>query len=340
MKIAVDAMGGDNAPEVVIAGVEQARDAFNDVEFLLYGDENKIKPLIKDDTRLTLIHTTEKVESTDEPVKAIRGKKQASMVLAAQAVKNKEADAVLSLGSTGALLAAGLFIVGRIRGIDRPGLMPTLPTTDDKGFLMLDVGANAENRAQQLLQYAIMGNFYAQDLRDIKQPRIGLLNNGTEPNKGDKLHQETFALLDADKDLNFVGNVEASSLLSGVADVVVTDGFTGNATLKATEGAARTILSLLKHTIMDNGVKAKLGGALLKSDLKGLATKFDVSRYGGAALIGLKAPVVKAHGAADAKAVYYAINQIRDMVTNQTIQKVVDYFEAHPEMVTKTTKEA
>ncbi|MFD1440150.1 phosphate acyltransferase PlsX [Lacticaseibacillus hegangensis] len=330
MKIAIDAMGGDHAPEVVIQGVEQARDELQDVDFLLYGDENKIRPLLKNDSHVTIIHTTEKVNSDDEPVRAIRSKKQASMVLAAQAVKSGEADAMISLGSTGALLAAGLFIVGRIKGIDRPGLMPTLPTTDGAGFVMLDVGANAENRASQLVQYAIMGDFYARDLRGLKNPKVGLLNNGTEANKGNELHQETYKLLSALDGINFVGNVESDSILKHTADVVVTDGFTGNAVLKTIEGSARTILGLVKHAIMDNGVKAKLGGLLLKDGIQSVASTFDVSSYGGAVLLGLKAPVVKAHGGADAKAVYYTVKQVKQMVETGTVQKVVDYFQAHP----------
>lgn len=204
MKIAIDAMGGDHAPEVVIQGIAQARDERPELEFLVYGDETKIRPLLADDTRMTIIDTKEKINSDDEPVRAIRSKKQASMVLAAQAVKNGEADAMISLGSTGALLAAGLFIVGRIRGIDRPGLMPTLPTTDGAGFVMLDVGANAENRASQLVQYAVMGNFYAHDLRGLAKPKVGLLNNGTEANKGDALHQETYQLLSELDDLSLI----------------------------------------------------------------------------------------------------------------------------------------
>ncbi|WP_262316240.1 phosphate acyltransferase PlsX [Lacticaseibacillus parakribbianus] len=329
MKIAVDAMGGDHAPEVVIQGVEQARNELPGVSFTLYGDETKIRPLIQDDSRLTIVHTTEKVESTDEPVRAIRRKKQASMVLAAQAVRSGEADAVISLGSTGALLAAGLFIVGRIPGIDRPGLMPTLPTVDGKGFVMLDVGANAENRAAQLVQYAVMGNYYARDLRGLANPRVALLNNGSEANKGDDLHQETYKLLEQTPGLNFIGNVEADALLQGAADVVVTDGFTGNATLKAIEGTAKTILRLVKHAIMDGGVSGKLGGLLLKGGIKSIAKTFDVSSYGGAALLGLKAPVVKAHGNADAATVYYTVKQVAAMVENQTIQKSVAYFESH-----------
>ncbi|KRN29640.1 fatty acid phospholipid synthesis protein PlsX [Lactobacillus selangorensis] len=328
MKIAVDAMGGDHAPQVIVEGVERARDAYPDLEFTLYGREQEIRQYLKKDERITIVQTDVVIDGNESPVKAIRSKKDASMVLAANAVKSGDADALFSLGSTGALLAAGLFIVGRIKGIERPGLMPTLPAVGGgiSSFNMLDVGANAENRASQLYQYALMGSYYAHDIRHIEHPRIGLLNNGTEPHKGDDLHQEAFKLIAADKSLNFVGNVEASNLFNGPADVVVTDGFTGNATLKAIEGTANTLLHLLKHSIMDAGVKEKLGGLLLKQSLGGLKTTFDTSAYGGAVLLGLKAPIVKAHGAADSEAVYYTVRQIREMLHNQTIQKVVAYF--------------
>lgn len=330
MKIAVDAMGGDNAPQVIIEGVERARDEQQDLNFILYGDEAQIKPLLRSDERITIVHTTEQIEMDEHPVKAVRRKKQASLVLAAHAVKDGEADALFSLGSTGAILAAGLFIVGRIRGVDRPGLMPTLPSVNsDKGFVMLDVGANADNRPTQLYQYAVMGNFYASDVRGINNPRVALLNNGTEPTKGDDLHQQTYKLLQAASGLNFIGNVESSSLLDGAADVVVTDGFTGNAALKAIEGTSHTLLHEIKGAIMNGGVKGKLGGLLLSSSIKGIVKKFDASRYGGAVLLGLQAPVVKAHGAADAKTVYYTILQVQSMVQKQTIAKVIDYFNAN-----------
>lgn len=330
MKIAVDAMGGDDAPDVVVAGVERARDEDTRLEFLLFGDEQRVRPLIKNDERITLVPTTEEISGNEAPVQVIRRKKDASMVRAARAVKDGEADALLSLGSTGALLAAGLFIVGRIKGVDRPGLMPTLPAaTNDHGFVMLDVGANADNRPVHLYQYAVMGNFYAKDVRGIDNPRVGLLNNGTEEHKGDELHQEAHKLLANAAGLNFIGNVEATGLLDGVADVVVTDGFTGNAALKAVEGTAHTLLHALKDTIMNSGVKGKLGGLLLRNEIRGVADKFDASRYGGAVLLGLQAPVVKAHGAADARTVYYTIKQVADMVDKQTIAKFVQYFEEH-----------
>lgn len=235
MKIAVDAMGGDHAPQAIVEGVMLAKQDFPDVEFLLYGKETEIKKYVTDEKNITIVHTDEKISSDDEPVKAIRRKKTASMVLAAQAVKNGEADAIFSAGNTGALLAAGLFIVGRIKNVERPGLMSTLPVMGqaDGGFDMLDLGANADNKPEHLVQYAVLGSFYAEKVRNVKNPRVALLNNGTEATKGSELTKKAFELLSEEEGINFIGNVEARDLLSGAADVVVTDGFTGNAVLKS-----------------------------------------------------------------------------------------------------------
>lgn len=325
-KIAVDAMGGDNAPQAIVEGVNQALADFSDIEIQLYGDEAKIKTYLKANDRVSIIHTDEKINSDDEPVKAIRKKKQASMVLGAQAVKDGKADAVLSAGNTGALLAAGLLVVGRIKNIDRPGLMSSLPTIDGKGFNMLDLGANAENTAHHLHQYAILGSFYAKNVRGVAHPRIGLLNNGTETTKGDPLRKETFALLAADESLNFIGNVEARDLMNGVADVVVTDGFTGNAVLKSIEGTALGIMEQLKTSIKQAGLRAKLGALLLKNSLYDLKDSLDYSGAGGAVLFGLKAPVVKCHGSSDAKSVYYTIKQLRIMLETDVVGQLVEEF--------------
>ncbi|MDB8635343.1 phosphate acyltransferase PlsX [Streptococcus mutans] len=325
-KIAVDAMGGDNAPQAIVEGVNQALADFSDIEIQLYGDEAKIKTYLKANDRVSIIHTDEKINSDDEPVKAIRKKKQASMVLGAQAVKDGKADAVLSAGNTGALLAAGLLVVGRIKNIDRPGLMSSLPTIDGKGFNMLDLGANAENTAHHLHQYAILGSFYAKNVRGVAHPRIGLLNNGTETTKGDPLRKETFALLAADETLNFIGNVEARDLMNSVADVVVTDGFTGNAVLKSIEGTALGIMEQLKTSIKQAGLRAKLGALLLKNSLYDLKDSLDYSGAGGAVLFGLKDPVVKCHGSSDAKSVYYTIKQIRIMLETDVVGQLVEEF--------------
>ncbi len=251
-KLAIDAMGGDFAPKSVVEGCLLARAEFPDTEFILFGDETKIRPLLSDDSNITIVHTTEKIDSGEAaPVKAIRRKKTASMVLAATAVKNGEADALVSAGNTGALLASGIFTVGRIKQVDRPGLLSTLPTLDGKGFDMLDLGANAENTAHHLYNFAILGSFYASNVRGVTSPRIGLLNNGSEASKGAPLQKETYELLSADESLNFIGNVEARDLMSGVADVVVVDGFTGNAVLKSIEGTASSLMKLLKTSIKE-----------------------------------------------------------------------------------------
>ncbi|MEW4354902.1 phosphate acyltransferase PlsX [Streptococcus pneumoniae] len=325
-KIAVDAMGGDYAPQSIVEGVNQAIQEFPDIEIILYGDEEKIKTYLTANERVTIVHTNEKIDSDDEPTKAIRRKKNASMVLAARAVKQKEADALLSAGNTGALLAAGFFIVGRMKSIDRPALLSTLPTTDGKGFDMMDLGANAENTPQHLHQYAIMGSFYAEQVRGVSRPRVGLLNNGTESSKGDPLRKETYDLLSADASINFVGNVEARDLMSGVADVVVTDGFTGNAVLKTMEGTAMGIMGQLKTSILKGGWKAKLGALLLKGSLRELKQSLDYSDVGGAVLFGVAAPVVKTHGSSDAKAVYSTLRQIRTMLETAVVEKAVAEF--------------
>ncbi|NQJ70969.1 phosphate acyltransferase PlsX [Streptococcus suis] len=325
-RIAVDAMGGDHAPQAVVEGVNQALSTFPDIEIQLYGDEAKIKQYLTATERVSIVHTTEKINSDDEPVKAIRRKKEASMVLATKAVKDGQADAVLSAGNTGALLAAGVFVVGRIKNIDRPGLMSTLPTMDGKGFDMMDLGANAENTAHHLYQYGILGSFYAEHVRGVKQPRVGLLNNGTEDTKGTPVHQEAYKLLAEDKSINFIGNVEARELLNSVADVVVTDGFTGNAVLKTIEGTAKSIVGQLTGSIKNGGLRAKLGGLLVKSTLKKALGAMDYKKAGGAVLLGLKAPVIKAHGSSDAQSIFYTIKQTRSILEAGIVEKSVAKF--------------
>lgn len=330
-KIAIDAMGGDNAPKAIVEGVNQAIETFPDIDIQLYGDQAQIEAYLVPSDRVSIIHTDEKIYSEDEPAKAIRRKKNASMVLAAKAVKEGEADAILSAGNTGALLAAGLFVVGRIKGVDRPGLLSTIPTTDGKGFDMLDLGANAENTAAHLHQYAILGSFYAKNVRGVHKPRVGLLNNGTEAPKGDSLRKETYNLLAADPNLTFVGNVEARDLMSGVADVVVADGFTGNAVLKAIEGTVISIMRQLKKAIKSGGLKAKIGALLFKDSLYDMKNSLDYSSAGGAVLFGLKAPVVKSHGSSDAKAIFSTIKQVRTMLETQVVGQLVEEFSKETE---------
>lgn len=320
MKIAIDAMGGDYAPKEIVLGVNRAVKEYPDIEFILYGDEKQIKEYLTTNERVQIIHTNEIIEATDEPVRAVRRKKGSSMVMMAQAIKEGTADAGISAGNTGALMAAGLFVVGRIPGIDRPALAPTLPTLDDQGVVLLDVGANADAKPEHILQYAIMGSIYAQKVRNIQKPRVALLNIGTEENKGNELTKKAFELL-SDADINFVGNIEARTLLEGEADVVVTDGFTGNVVLKSIEGTAYTLFSVLKDTLSKKWIN-KLAAGLIYSDLKQIKNKLDYTEYGGACLFGLKAPVIKAHGSSNSNAIFHAIRQSRDMVKNN-ISKII-----------------
>jgi phosphate acyltransferase len=322
MKLAVDAMGGDHAPKEIVLGVKRALREFNDIEVLLYGDEKQISQYITPEDRLTVVHTDEMIEGTDEPVRAVKRKKNASMVLMAQAVKNGEADACISAGNTGALMTAGLFIVGRIDGIERPALAPTLPTLDGKGFLMLDLGANVDAKPEHLAQYAVMGSIYSEKVRGINNPRVGLLNIGTEDKKGNELTKKTFQLLN-NLPINFVGNVESRDLLDGPADVVVTDGFTGNMVLKTIEGTALSVFSMLKKTFTSS-TKNKLAAGLVKNDLKQLKNMLDYTEYGGAGLFGLKAPVIKAHGSSNEVALYNAMRQAREMVKHDVSNTIKD----------------
>lgn len=317
MNIAIDAMGGDHAPREIVLGAARADAHFPDIHITLIGDEAKICPHVPDGGRLSILHADEVIEATDEPVRAVRRKKNSSLVRMAEEVKEGRADACISAGNTGALMAAGLFVVGRIAGIDRPALAPTLPTLDGRGFVFLDVGANVDARPEHLQQYAIMGHVYAQQVRGIAKPRIGLLNVGTEDQKGNETVKRAFSLL-KETNLHFIGNVEARDLLNGVADVVVADGFAGNVALKTIEGTAMALFSLLKQTLT-SGAVAKLAAAVLKPKLAGLKKMMDYSEYGGAALFGLNAPVIKAHGSSDANAIFHAVRQAREMVAHDVI---------------------
>jgi phosphate acyltransferase len=325
MRIALDAMGGDHAPEEMIKGAYLALEQFDDIHIDLFGDQEKMAPFLKEHPRLTINHCSEVIEGEDEPVRAIRRKKDSSMVKMAEAVKNAHADACVSAGNTGALMAAGLFVVGRIEGVERPALAPTLPTVDGKGFVMLDLGANADAKPEHLIQFAIMGSVYAEKVRGISRPRVGLLNIGTEDKKGNDLTKAAHDLL-KEAPVNFVGNVEARDLLDGVADVVVTDGFTGNMVLKSIEGTASAIFKLLKGAFMATPL-TKVSAVMMKKELKSLKGMLDYSEYGGAGLFGLKAPVIKAHGSSDANAVMNAIRQARTMVQHDVIGTIRDTIE-------------
>ena len=323
--IAIDAMGGEKAPEAVIKAVLQVKKELPHTQFILFGDQTKIKSLLGNDiSQIEIVNTTEVIKDDDEPVKAIRQKKDSSLVVAAQFVKQGKADALFSMGNTGAILASGIFIIGRIKGVARPGLMPTLPVKNsDDGFNMIDVGANAKSKPEYLLDWAKMASYYAEKVRGINNPRVGLLNNGAENDKGDDVHQKAYQLL-LDSKLNFIGNIEGNELLDGKADVIATDGFTGNAVLKNIEGTSGVLIHLLKNSLLNNGLFVKLGALMIKRALKGLVSKFDVDKYGGAVLLGVNAPVVKTHGRSGERAVYFTLKQVDKILQ----EKIIDEFKA------------
>jgi glycerol-3-phosphate acyltransferase PlsX len=327
MKLAIDAMGGDFAPEAIIEGVKRARDEFPDLEFQLFGDEDQIRALLPVEKNVEIVATSEVIDFHDDPVKSIKQKKDSSMIRAIQAVKAGEADAVLSAGSTGAFLTAGVLLIGRLKSIDRPGLLSTLPTTNGRGFDMLDLGANAENKAEHLRDFAILGSFYAEHVRAIDQPRVGLLSNGTEASKGSPMIKEAHAQIAALSGINFIGNIESRDLLTGMADVVVADGFTGNAVLKSIEGTASALMHQISDTIKNGSLGTKIGGALVKKELSSLRGMMSTETAGGAFLAGLKAPIIKAHGNSNPQAIAATIRQIHKLLDADVIGKLTTYLE-------------
>ena len=296
--VAVDGMGGDNAPSEIVKGVVEAVNESSVLKVTLTGPEDvlqkELKPYSYPSDRITICHAPEVIAMAEAPVEAIRTKRDSSMVRGLYLVRNGECDAFVTAGSTGAALAGGQLIVGRIRGIERPPLAPLLPSS--KGpVLLIDCGANMDPRASMLLQFAQMGSIYMRGMTGTENPRVGLLNVGTEEEKGNALAKEAHALLKECEGIHFIGNIEARQIAEGDADVVVTDAFTGNAVLKMYEGVAGTLLKGLKAAL--KGSPLSMAGALLvKPALKEMLGKFDVSAYGGAPMLGLRGLVVKTHG--------------------------------------------
>lgn len=327
--IAIDAMGGENAPQAIVDAIVKLRKEGSKTNYVLFGDNAKIKASFpKDDDlkNIKIVKTSEIIADEDEPVRAIRSKKDSSMVVAARYVKENKADALFSMGNTGALLACGIFIIGRIKGVDRPALMPTMPSAKgDQGFNIIDVGANSQSKPEYLVQWAQMASYYAKVIRKVNNPSVALLNNGAESDKGDPLHQEAYNLL-KETDLNFIGNIEGNEVMEGKADVVVTDGFTGNAVLKAIEGTASVILHMLKDSLLNNGLMPKIGAALAKPGLNALKKRFDTARHGGAVLLGINAPVVKTHGRSNERPIYYTLKQIDLMLDQDLVGKYREFF--------------
>ncbi|MGF6375653.1 glycerol-3-phosphate acyltransferase PlsX [Clostridiales Family XIII bacterium PM5-7] len=316
MRIVLDGMGGDHAPSEIVKGAIAATKSIDD-ELIIVGIEDTIKDCLEKEgyrgEQIKIVHADEVIANDEAPVRAIRSKKNSSMVVGLNLVKNQEADVFISAGSTGALMAGGLFILGRIQGIDRPTLATVYPVIGGIPSLLVDTGANAECKPSNLLEFATMGSIYMEKVLGRENPSIGLVNNGTEEGKGTTLTKATYELLEKSQ-LNFIGNIETRVLQDGVCDVIVTDGFTGNAIVKLTEGMGLMVLREMKKRFLSS-TKSKLGAMLLKDQLSGIKKEFNYAEYGGAPLLGVKGAMLKMHGSSDALAV------------KQTILKAIPYVE-------------
>ena len=311
VKIAVDAMGGDNAPLEIVAGAVMAVDSGEDIKVLLIGKEEiifeELKKYTYNNDRIEVVNATEVIETEEPPVNAIRTKKDSSIVVGMNMVRKGEADAFCSAGSSGAVLVGGQVLVGRIKGVERPPLAPIIPT--EKGVsLLIDCGANVDARPSHLVQFAKMGSIYMEHVVGIRNPRVAIVNIGAEEEKGNALVKATFPLLKECTDINFIGSIEAREIPHGGADVIVSEAFVGNVILKLYEGVGATLISKVKQGMM-SGLRSKIGALLVKPALKETLKTFDASQYGGAPLLGLKGLVVKTHGSSKRTEVRNAILQ-------------------------------
>ena len=328
VNVAVDAMGGDNAPVETVKGAVEAVQADQRVKVFLVGREPVIREELKkyacDQERLEVVHAEEVIETGEPPVMAIRKKKDSSIVKCMNLVKSGECDAMVSAGSTGAVLVGGQVIVGRIRGVERPPLAPIIPNV--KGVsLLLDCGANVDARPSQLLQFAKMGNIYMESVLGVKNPKVGLVNIGVEEEKGNALTKETYPLLRSCPEINFVGNVEARDIPMGVADVLVCEAFAGNIVLKMLEGVSDALIGKIKAGMMSS-LKSKIGALLVKPALKQTLKSFSTEEYGGAPLLGLNGLVVKTHGSSKSVEIKNSILQciaFKEQKINEKIREQI-----------------
>ena len=324
MRIVVDGMGGDNAPAEIVKGVVEAA-ALIDHEIYIVGQEDLINRELSKHSyngeQIKIVHASEVITNDDAPVKAVRTKQDSSMVRAINMVKAGEADLFISAGNTGAIMAGGLFILGRIQGIDRPAIASTYPILGKNSVaLLVDSGANAECKPNNLLEFAMMGSIYMEKVLNFKNPSVGLVNLGTEETKGTTVVIAAYELL-SKSSVNFKGNIEARDVPKGDCDVIVCDGFVGNVILKLTEGLAWSILKLLKQKFTD-GIVSKMGALLLSSKLKELKSEFDYSEYGGAPILGVKGAMIKMHGSSTANAVKNTILKGIPYAENKVVQTI------------------
>ena len=328
VKVALDAMGGDNAPAEIVKGAVEALNENDKLKVVTVGDETAIKAELAkytyDTSRLEIIHTTEVIETAEPPVMAIRKKKDSSLVKAMTMVKNKECDAFVSAGSSGAILVGGQVIVGRIKGVERPPLAPLIPTKT--GFsLLIDCGANVDARPSFLVQFAKMGTIYMENIMGVKNPTVAIVNIGAEEEKGNALVKETFPLLKGCPDINFIGSIEARDIPYGMADIIVCDAFVGNVILKLYEGVGAVLISKVKEGMLTS-LRSKIGALLVKPALKTTMKSFDASEYGGAPLLGLNGLVVKTHGSSKSKEIKNTLIQcvtFKEQNINEKIKQVI-----------------
>ncbi|MBO5093825.1 MAG: phosphate acyltransferase PlsX [Lachnospiraceae bacterium] len=326
IKVAVDAMGGDNAPGEIIKGAALAVQESKKIKVFLVGKEDAVRAELTKYTlpkeQVEIVNASEVIETAEPPVAAIRSKKDSSIVKGMKLVKEGECDAFVSAGSTGAVLVGGQVLVGRIKGVERPPLAPVIPTAKGAA-LLIDCGANVDARASHLVQFAKMGSIYMEHVLGVKNPRVGIVNIGAEEEKGNALVKETFPLLKECKDINFIGSVEARDIPSGEADVVVCEAFVGNVILKMYEGVGGTLLHKVKEGMMTS-LRSKIGALLVKPALKETLKAFDLEQYGGAPLLGLNGLVVKTHGSSSAVEVKNSILQCIAFQEQKINEKIKD----------------
>jgi len=315
-------MGGDNAPQAQIEGAIRAVQEL-DIDVVFVGRSNVIaEELIKYDypkDRVSVVNANDVITNHEEPAKAVRSKKNASIVVAANLLKNGGGDALLACGNTGAILAAGLLVVGRIKGLLRPALATLLPTA--KGpKLLIDAGANTNCRAENLVQFGYMGNIYIKNVMDMKNPTVGIVSNGEEEGKGDELTKSAYPLMNQ-ASFNFIGNIEGRDVMEGSCDVMVCDGFVGNVILKTIEGMGHVVGNMVKDMFMHSAL-TKIGGLLTTKGIKDFKKRMDYRSYGGAPLLGTKKPIIKGHGSSDATAVFNAAVQAKKFVETNVIEEI------------------
>ena len=325
IKIAVDVMGGDFAPAEQVAGAVTALNELSDLQVILVGDETQIKEQLSlysyDETRVEIIHTTEIITMEEEPAKAVKSKKDSSLVVAFNLLKEERADGLVSSGSTGAVLTAGVLRLGRIKGISRPALCPAIPNYQGSATLLCDCGANLECKPLNLMHFAMMATAYGQAVFGMQNPRVGLLNNGTEDHKGLELQRETNALLKETPCVNYVGNREGRELMYGDVDVMVADGFTGNIAMKSVEGCGKAVSAILKREYKRNFF-TMLSALFSKGVIKNIRKALDYETLGGAMLLGLPKAVVKGHGNSKRKAFSVCIKQAYNAVKEGMVEKI------------------